>query len=69
MCFQPSVFQNVHSQTITPIGQVVALFTLVRFLPSVNERVGLQMLLPTEGFSALGAVILLGSDVDLFMLP
>ena len=43
VCFLSSVFHYVVSESGIVIGRIVALIALVRFLPSVNLEVGLQM--------------------------
>ena len=60
-----SVFQNVLFQTCTLIGWVVAICALLCFCPSLNQGVGLQINILTEVLVALGALLLLGSIVDL----
>ena len=60
-----SVFQNVLFQTSTLIGWVVAMCALLCFCPSLNKGVGLQINILTKVLVALGALVLLGSIVDL----
>ena len=69
MRFLPGVNEGVLRKSAVVTERLIALRTVVRFLPCVHEGVGLQMTFLTEGFFTLGAVILLGSDVDLFMFP
>ena len=55
-----SVFQNVHFQVVNSICCKVAHCALVRFLPSVNENVCLQIAFYIERLVALWAHVFLG---------
>ena len=51
------------------IGRIVALCAFMWLLPSVNERVDLQVTILTEGFVALRTVILFDPIVGQSMSP
>ena len=68
VCFFLVVHLDMRFEVGGRVAWKVALCALVRFLPSVNEDVSLQMTIPTKWLVTLWTIILFDLDVDLLVV-